>query len=159
VAQRRPLQGKEVCGILIEQRTTGSHLATVVGIGLNVNQPREFFEQAGLPFGGSLAERTGQTLPRGDIFQQLLASLDREYQRLLEGDVAGLEACWKWHLGWLGRTVALESHGDSAVLSGRLLDATFAAMEIVDAQGEKLSMAPERIKHIRNADIGMTTEC
>src|SRR5262249_46624313 len=46
------VHGKKVCGILIEQRTNGHPdfpLATVVGIGLNVTQSADMFEQAGLP--------------------------------------------------------------------------------------------------------------
>ena len=44
------LQGRKVCGILIEQ-TRG----TVVGIGLNVNQDAGHFAAAGLPQASSLA--------------------------------------------------------------------------------------------------------
>src|SRR5207248_1438616 len=47
---------KKLCGILIEQRTCGDgRLATVVGVGLNVQQPPAWFQDAGLPEGGSLA--------------------------------------------------------------------------------------------------------
>src|SRR5262249_23530371 len=56
------LNGKKVCGILIEQRQTGrakAPLATVVGIGLNVNQPAQFFVDADLPHGASLSSISG----------------------------------------------------------------------------------------------------
>src|SRR5262249_11094582 len=50
------VQNRKVCGILVEQRH-----GTVVGIGLNVNQPAAHFEAAGLPQAASLAMFTGQT--------------------------------------------------------------------------------------------------
>src|SRR5262249_53884543 len=49
------IRGKKVCGILIEQGK-----GTVVGIGLNVNQTAEHFEEAGLPLAGSLAMFDGR---------------------------------------------------------------------------------------------------
>src|SRR5580704_4589993 len=42
------IQGRKVCGILVEQAR-----GTVVGIGLNVHQPPEVFEAAGLPSAAS----------------------------------------------------------------------------------------------------------
>src|SRR5262249_46652758 len=61
------LQGRKVCGILIEQ-TRG----TVVGIGLNVLQTAESFAAAGLPEAASLALFTDWPLDRYDIARRLL---------------------------------------------------------------------------------------
>lgn len=144
------LQGKKVCGILIEQRTLGDHVATVVGIGLNINQPREFFEEANLPLGGSLAERTGRTFDRDLVSQRLLEILDREYGRLLQGDQATLEGCWKQHLNLLGKTVAVETHGEAAVVRGHLVEAGFASVTLVGEQGNRLDLQPEKIKQMLN---------
>ena len=59
------VQGRKVCGILIEQRHAGARErqpATVVGIGLNVQQSAGFFDKANLPLAASLASLSGKTL-------------------------------------------------------------------------------------------------
>src|SRR5205807_10605382 len=68
------LQGKKVCGILIEQSR-----GTVVGIGLNVNQSSEHFVAADLPDAASLAILTGKILDRRHILEVLIANLDEGY--------------------------------------------------------------------------------
>ena len=82
--------GRKVCGILIEQ----NH-GTVVGIGLNVNQTTDDFDKAGLPEAGSLAMFTGNSLDTQAVARQLIQQLDEEYEHLCQGDLAGLESCWK----------------------------------------------------------------
>ena len=62
--------GKKICGILIEQCTTGNAdfpLATVVGIGLNITQSAEMFEQAGLPDAASLTSLSGMAFIYEDV--------------------------------------------------------------------------------------------
>src|SRR5207249_2250573 len=69
------VRGRKVCGILIEQRTTGhaEHpLAAVVGIGLNLTQSAEAFEAAGLPLAGSLASMSGTTLAHDEVAKILI---------------------------------------------------------------------------------------
>ena len=89
------IQGKKVCGILIEQRTTGHAdfpLATVVGIGLNVTQSADMFEQAGLPDAASLASVSNQMFLFEDVAKELIRQLDEQYHRLIQGDLNTLEA-------------------------------------------------------------------
>lgn len=146
------LQGKKVCGILIEQRSMDQRLSTVAGIGLNVHQPREFFEQAGLPLGGSLFERTGMKLDRDLVAQKLLDNLDREYARMLQGEISTLESCWKWHLGLLGQEVKASVHGGES-LQGRLRDATFTSLDLWREPGEMVRVPPEKIKALAKVAI------
>ncbi len=97
------IQGRKVCGILIEQRSTGlDQLAAVTGIGLNVSQPASWFPGSGLTEGTSLAVFARQPPDCRQVFQKLMRCLDEEYQRLLQGDLATLEAagrniwvCWE----------------------------------------------------------------
>jgi BirA family biotin operon repressor/biotin-[acetyl-CoA-carboxylase] ligase len=142
------LQGKKVCGILIEQRMVGQQCAAVAGIGLNVAQSRVFFDEAQLPLAGSLAERTGQSFDRDAVAQGLLTVLDREYVDLLAGDTATLEARWKWRLGLLGKPVTAEVQGHAALLCGRLIEASFAALQILADTGERMVLSPEKIKQL-----------
>src|SRR5205085_1659985 len=83
------VQGRKVCGILIEQRNTGlagQPPAAAVGIGLNVAQKPDFFLQADLPEAGALASLSGREHQARHVAECLIARLDLEYVRLLEGD-------------------------------------------------------------------------
>jgi BirA family biotin operon repressor/biotin-[acetyl-CoA-carboxylase] ligase len=135
------LHGKKVCGILIEQS-----LGTVAGIGLNVNQPAEAFEAPDLTHGGSLCQFTGGPIECHTVARRLITLLDEEYDRLNQGDLGTLEACWKWHVGLLGRHVAAEC-ADRTV-HGRLRDLTFNGVLLEPASGELVSLLPEVVKHL-----------
>jgi BirA family biotin operon repressor/biotin-[acetyl-CoA-carboxylase] ligase len=146
------VNGKKVCGILIEQRTTGHAdfpLASVVGIGLNVAQSAEFFAQANLPDAASLASLAGRALTFEDAAMALVEQLDGWYQRLLDGDLATLEAIWKRRLGLIGKPVLLETAQQTQ--PGELLDASFAGVDFREATGHVVRLPPEAIKHIHRA--------
>ncbi len=138
--------GKKVCGILIEQRTVESSLATVVGIGLNVSQSADMFAEANLPDACSLAMMGSPMLEYETVAKALLSELDQQYDALIRGDVHTLEAQWKWRFGLLGKQVRVETvHGD---LVGRVLDMTFAGIELEIAPGQVQRILPEVVKHI-----------
>ena len=59
----------------------------------------------------------------------LLRRMDEEYTRLLDGDLATLEACWKRHVGLLGRDVIAERY-DGPTHRGRLLELGFDGVEL-----------------------------
>jgi BirA family transcriptional regulator, biotin operon repressor / biotin---[acetyl-CoA-carboxylase] ligase len=161
------LRGKKVCGILIESKvpssefrvpssedlTRNSELGTrncpvVVGIGLNVNQTPADFEQMGLPDATSLKVATGVTLEGSSVLQMLIEILDTEYDRLLQGDTATLEACWKWRVGLLGKRVTAEC-GDATEVRGRLREMAFAGLELEQTDGSVRALLPEAIRHLR----------
>jgi BirA family transcriptional regulator, biotin operon repressor / biotin---[acetyl-CoA-carboxylase] ligase len=145
--------GKKVCGILIEQRTTGhaeSPLATVVGVGLNVAQSADMFEQAGLPLAASLSSLSGLSFVYEDVAKELIRELDDQYEILLDGDFNALEALWKWRLGLLGKFVEVEGVQQNS--RGRLLDVTLAGLDLEVARGKVLRLMPEAIRHIEVAD-------
>jgi BirA family biotin operon repressor/biotin-[acetyl-CoA-carboxylase] ligase len=148
------IQGKKVCGILIEQRTTGNAdfpLATVVGIGLNVTQSAEMFQQAGLPDAASLAGVSGSSFPYEQVVKELIRHLDEQYHLLLEGDFNTLEALWKWRLGLLGKFVVVE--GVHQQHRGRLLDVTLAGLDLEVDAGEVVRLAPESVKRIVSTQL------
>lgn len=69
------MNGRKLCGILIETRLQGALARTVTGIGLNVNQtvfPPELSSAA-----TSLARETKQTIDRQALFGHILDSLNR----------------------------------------------------------------------------------
>jgi BirA family biotin operon repressor/biotin-[acetyl-CoA-carboxylase] ligase len=172
------LHGRKVCGILIESKTratententenkTSVHsessvakqtsdfefsqdFAVVVGIGLNVNQTTQEFEKAGLPQAGSLSLFTNQILDAPTVARLLVDCLDEEYDRLVRGDLAGLESCWKWHIGLLGKQVAVVF--PEGKHWGRLRELTFDEVELEKDGLGSVKFVPEMIQHIEPA--------
>jgi len=138
------LRGRKVCGILIEQGR-----GTVAGIGLNVQQGGADFAQAGLPDATSLSQHSSQSLTTEEVARTLLLTLDEEYDHLCQGELASLEARWKWHLGLLGRQVMAHCHDGSH--QGRLVEVSFAGIEI-DRPGQGLLvLRPELVQHLLRA--------
>jgi BirA family biotin operon repressor/biotin-[acetyl-CoA-carboxylase] ligase len=142
---------RKVCGILMEQRQTGSGekpLATVAGIGLNVQQSADFFVQADLPLAASLASLTGKEFETGRVATRLIQELDVWYGKLVEGDTETLQRLWKQRLGLVGRRVLVETFDKK--LEGRLLEVTWDGVVLQDGQGT-IRMAPELVRHIDEA--------
>ena len=141
------LNGKKICGILIEQRSGGDQTpATAVGIGLNVSQPAAFFEQAGLTLGGSILSITGADYDHSDVARRLIRRLDDDYARLTEGDLAALEASWQTRLGVLDQWVRIETLAGRH--QGRLLDVTLEGVAIDIGAEVPLVLVPEAVRHI-----------
>jgi BirA family biotin operon repressor/biotin-[acetyl-CoA-carboxylase] ligase len=139
------LRGRKVCGILIEQGR-----GSVVGVGLNVRQPAEFFAEAGLPHAASLAQFTDSPIHAGSAAEALVRRMDEEYGRLLDGDHATLEACWKWHIGLLGRDVIAECY-DGALHRGRLRELAFDGIALERPAAAPLVLQPETVRHLKSA--------
>ena len=147
--------GKKVCGILIEggakPSTEYSVLSTqyfVLGIGLNVNQSPEDFQQAQLPDATSLSIVTGQKLDVKTITQALIRNLDEQYAALLDGGISALEECWAWRLGKTDRHATVELM-DATELHGRVRRIAFDAVELEQSNGEVRVLRPEEIRHLR----------
>ncbi|MBM4069134.1 MAG: biotin--[acetyl-CoA-carboxylase] ligase [Planctomycetes bacterium] len=137
---------RKVCGILIEQRTVGPHVATVAGIGLNVSQDAQSFAAVNLPDAGSLAMFADRVPDAAAVAQMLLPCLDRTYQELEAGDSAALEQRWRHHLDLTGRQVIVE--GTRATYRGTIQDIGFDEFRLELPGGESLRLAPEEIRHI-----------
>ncbi|MFO0804102.1 MAG: biotin--[acetyl-CoA-carboxylase] ligase [Gemmataceae bacterium] len=134
------VSGHKICGILIEQSA-----ATVVGIGLNLNQTREEFDAAGLPMAASLASLSGADVELKAAAEAVLRSLDEEYQSLL-ADRARVEEKWRARTGLMDREVEVE-RSDGSRLSGTLVRLTFDDVELDTASG-RVRLAPEMVEHI-----------
>jgi BirA family biotin operon repressor/biotin-[acetyl-CoA-carboxylase] ligase len=144
------VHGKKVCGILIEQRRTGSTdhpLAVVVGIGLNVNQTLGVFAQAGLPDAASLASLSGSKFDCDAVAKALIRHLDEQYARLSDGDCTTLERNWKSRLGLVGCDVAVETLQETR--EGRLVDVTLAGIDLEICPRRPIRIPPEWIRRIR----------
>ena len=136
------LRGRKVCGILIEQGR-----GAVVGVGLNVRQPAEYFAAAGLPQGASLAQFTDAALDARTAAETLLRRMDEEYARLRDGDGTTLEARWRGALGLLGREVIAERY-DGPTHRGRLLKLGFDGVALERPGASALVLSPETVRHL-----------
>jgi BirA family biotin operon repressor/biotin-[acetyl-CoA-carboxylase] ligase len=135
------LDGRKVCGILIEQAR-----GTVVGIGLNVSQTAADFAAAGLPDAGSLAGFTASPPDCEQVARLLIRRLDEHYARLIEGDASSLQAEWQAGVGLIGKEVLVETHqGD---YRGRLRQLTFDGLAVEPVDGEPLRLPPESVRHL-----------
>ena len=145
------LDGKKACGILIEGGVAAAdrdpHL--VVGIGLNVNQSADDFARLGLADATSLSIAVGQRLDVTGITQLLVRNLDAEYDRMLGGDLASLEACWRWRLGLGDRPVTVELM-DATEVRGRLVELRFAGLGLELPSGSVRRLTPEAVRHVRS---------
>ena len=108
------VNGKKVCGILIENEMKGkSVLYAVIGIGINVNFRSADFP--GIPLTAtSLADEMGRNVSRQDMVRCLLLELDGLYLSL--PDTEPIYQAWQERLETLGRRVQVKS-GES-VLEG-----------------------------------------
>lgn len=137
------VNGKKVCGILIEQRAM-----VAVGLGLNLNQTAEEFAERGLPGATSLAMLASRPFDRDAVLEVVLKKLDAEYTRLANGQPAMLEAGWRWRLGLLGKTVTAESF-DGTVASGRVRQISFDGVELETDAGAFRVLRPEALRGIK----------
>jgi BirA family biotin operon repressor/biotin-[acetyl-CoA-carboxylase] ligase len=138
------IQGRKVCGILIEQSR-----GTVVGIGLNLNQGADWFTAAGLPQGGSLALFTDRSFDCHAIARLLIGQLDEGYARLCAGEFEPLQTRWQRHLGLLGKAVLVECH--DALYRGRLRALAWDGLDLEMANGETIQLLPESVRHLTRA--------
>ena len=121
----------------------------VTGIGLNVNQTAKDFQYASLPDAGSLALSTGRTFDAPTIARLLVEHLDEEYHRLAQNDLDSLLTCWKWHIGLLGKQVAIETADGQHW--GQLRELTLDGVELEQTGGRSLRLPPEAIRHLEPA--------
>jgi BirA family transcriptional regulator, biotin operon repressor / biotin---[acetyl-CoA-carboxylase] ligase len=142
------IRGQKCCGILIEQRGSGTDITTVAGIGLNLNQTASEFDAAQLPHATALgiAGGSGYIDPR-TAASVVIRALDREWVRLLNGERVAVEADWKWRVGLLGRQVLVE-HANGEVSTGRLRDMSFDGLELETQDGYVRVIAPEAVAHV-----------
>ena len=144
------VEGRKVCGILIEQRNTGNAdapLAAAVGIGLNVRQAADVFVHANLPLAGSLASLSGKVLETRWVAEQLIRQLDNVYDRLLAGDMTTLEVFWKRRLGLVGTQVLVETAHQQH--QGKLMDVGWDGVVLEGAAG-LVRLVPESVRHIED---------
>lgn len=74
------MNGKKICGILTEmsvETESGRVQYVIVGIGVNVNQPQDFFPEELRHIATSLAVETGKCNPRAQLAAAMIRHLDQ----------------------------------------------------------------------------------
>ncbi len=100
------INGRKLCGILIESDVRGSMVRLVIGIGINVNlRPADFPEI--LPIATSLSRELGSQVSRLKVLRCLLVDIERLYLALATGD--SLYPEWRDRLVTLGRRVHVKT--------------------------------------------------
>jgi len=105
------IENRKVAGILVEGRALATGVTFVVGVGVNVNAVEADFPVELQEFATSLAIETGRRVPRVDVAQFVLRSLDRWYRDLCSGDMGRIANEWRQLSSTLGRQVALAAEG------------------------------------------------
>ncbi|TET66643.1 MAG: biotin--[acetyl-CoA-carboxylase] ligase, partial [Dehalococcoidia bacterium] len=101
------INGKKVCGILIESDLRGNDVTyAVIGIGINVNFRLSHFPEI-LPIATSLADELGKEVSRLDLIRCLLVETERLYSTLPDGE--SIYQAWRDRLVTLGRQVRVKS--------------------------------------------------
>ena len=91
------VRGKKVAGILLEVRDYGVPGRAVAGVGINVNQRREDFDEELRDTATSLREETrdGEPVPRPRLLRYILRGLEQWLERIAQDDYEELEEEWK----------------------------------------------------------------
>lgn len=90
------VNGKKICGTLIENRLNGAYIMrSIVGMGINVSNrlPVELIDIA-----TSLFEVLGRNIPRRTVQTRLLQNLEKDY---------GIEE-YKGYINWFGKEITLK---------------------------------------------------
>jgi BirA family biotin operon repressor/biotin-[acetyl-CoA-carboxylase] ligase len=166
------IKGRKVCGILIEQRTVNSGqelfsrdapaersarasrlnnawpLATICGIGLNLNQSASEFRLAGIEQAGSLSMFANKHFDCDAAARLLIKHLDDEYDRMCQGHTQSLEIRWAEGLNLLNRLVTAECIDGQR--QGIVTTIGWDAVSIETAAGPVI-LQPEAIRHLHPA--------
>jgi BirA family biotin operon repressor/biotin-[acetyl-CoA-carboxylase] ligase len=101
------VNGKKVCGILVESDVRGNRVDyAVIGIGINANLKLSEFPQIA-PMATSLSQELGRDVSRREIVRSLLTEAERLYLALSEGDSVFKQ--WRARLVTLGQKVQVSS--------------------------------------------------
>ena len=101
------INGRKVCGILIESEVRGDMVEYVImGIGVNVNLRLSGFPEI-LSIATSLCDELGREVSRLSLIQRLLVEIERLYLSLPAGGAVYQE--WRDRLVMLGKRVRIKS--------------------------------------------------
>ena len=111
------VDGKKVCGILLESHEDGRGLAAIAGFGINLHTSTTV--HPGLPPADSLSELAGRNIDRDYALKLLVQSADDFYERVSRGD--SLLEEWSNLIDTVGQQVSVaigDPHRPERVVNG-----------------------------------------
>ena len=103
------IDGKKLAGILTESACDAKRIEFVIlGIGVNLNFPRERMPETIRDRATSLMEVAGKTLSRELFLRRLIQDLDRCYGILGDLGFTAIAPRWEAYFAWRGRRVRVE---------------------------------------------------
>lgn len=106
--------GRKLGGLLAEAATQMDAVEyAVLGLGLNVNLPRERFPEELRPAATSLLAETGRVVSRTALLRRILESLEASYQALRRDGLSPLRARWESLMGLEGAQVSIRTTAGS----------------------------------------------
>lgn len=141
---------KKVSGILTETRTLKSNIDfAVVGIGVNVNIPKDEIPLEICQIATSLNIELGYEISRTQLLQEILRQFEDRYLRLNENNYEEFLAEWKSLSSTIGKKVQIESKND--IKFGVVLDIDKSGDLIVRLDdGEILKINNDDLMTVRN---------
>jgi BirA family biotin operon repressor/biotin-[acetyl-CoA-carboxylase] ligase len=128
------IDGRKVCGVLVEARTSGGALRPVVGVGINVHHEPEDFPEDIRSLAGSLESAGERRVDRSDLFATLLTCLERRMDQERAGTLDLVDA-------FSGRD---ELHGKDV----QVTDAGIHGVALgIDPEGRLVVEAPGGVLH------------
>lgn len=136
---------KKICGILITHRIAGGQIAaSVVGIGLNVNQ-KNFPSWVPNPI--SISQLTGQEWPLDETLERVLECIAHRYNQLRDKPIGTLD---EPYLNMLLRRGEEAQYGyQGQTITATLLDVNrYGHLQLVTDKGERLSCQLKEIQFL-----------
>ena len=127
------VNGKKICGTLIENTFSGSFISrSIVGIGLNINNelPEEL-----LPIATTIKKETGREIPVSEVKNLLLENLNKKFTL----------SDYKSYIDWFGKQVIIKTaEGEHTV----------TAVD-VDIDGRLICVLAGSLKKISSAEVSL----
>ena len=129
---------KKICGILCESKYDGQVADVVCGIGINVAQQQDFFDENGLPFATSLQLAAGKQVRQEIIAAGVLGEIEKTLGMYRDGKWPEILAQYRKSCINLGREVVV-TQGDQAIEG---------VAEDLDEDGALVVRADGKLHHI-----------
>lgn len=138
------LNGRKVCGILTELEADSDKINyTVVGIGLNVNNP---LEKELLGLATTLKEEIGDQVSRVEILRSILKNLDENYNRIITKDYGFIRDSWLSYTSIIGKKIQVED--EKTVTTGIVTDVDESGCLILDTDGGQVKIVTGDVTYL-----------
>lgn len=143
------VNGRKICGILIENTIMGEYLKnSVIGVGMNLNQ-QQF---PGLPNATSYKMLTGESITEKQVLQALCAHLEHHYMALKQGRLDVIKERYLEHLYGLDQRLQFEFKSSVRHLLVKGVSSN-GLLHLVDEQGGDIEADVKEVKWISGEQV------